>query len=86
MADESQKPSWERLLAGGFACGTASFAVHPKDKERAKAALSEAKEAGVSKQQFIDVARRYLESAVGFPTNVSDQLDRVEKFIGSKLH
>ncbi|RUW59176.1 hypothetical protein [Mesorhizobium sp. M4B.F.Ca.ET.049.02.1.2] len=39
---------WGRLVAGGFAYMDASFAVHPKDRERALLYMQEALAAGLS--------------------------------------
>jgi len=64
---------------------TTPFAVHPSDKKRASSAVKLAKEAGISKAEFIDAAREYLKSAKGWPTDIEEQLDLVEKFVGKKL-
>ena len=77
--------SWKKSLAGGFAFMTAPFAVHPYDKQRANEAVRLAKLAGVTEAQFIEEARAYLNRAIGWPTDVGEQLARVAKFVSGRL-
>ena len=82
---EQEKPEWERLLAGGFAFMTAPFAVHQLDKERARESVRLAKEEGVGADEYVAAARRYLETAMGWPTSIEEQMANVRKFIKNKL-
>lgn len=79
------RKEWQRQLAGGFAFQNAPFAVHPLDRDRAKEAVALAKSDDISKEQFLGEAEKYLKSAQGWPTDISDQLKLVNKFVGKKL-
>jgi hypothetical protein len=85
MFNDENRPEWKRLLAGGFSFTTAPFAMHPADKARAKSAVKLARELGIAKQEFFAAARAHLEQAQGWPTNIGEQLARVEKFVGKQL-
>ncbi|MEM9310895.1 MAG: hypothetical protein AAGA34_05550 [Pseudomonadota bacterium] len=85
MTEKLAKASWQKSLAGGFAFMTAPFAVHPYDKQRANEAVRVAKLAGVTQTQFLEEASDYLSTAMGWPTDVEEQLARVRKFISGKL-
>lgn len=76
---------WIRLIGGGFAHGTAAFAVHPNDRNRAKEYLKEAKAHGLTISDAVGHAREYLRSATGWPTDESKQIQRVEEFFNGKL-
>lgn len=80
----TEKADWEQKLAGGFAHMTAPFAVHKNDEDRAREAVALAKEAGRTPDEFLAAARAYLETAMGWPTNIEKQLSRVEEFINKE--
>jgi hypothetical protein len=81
MSDEK----WVKLIGGGFAHMTAPFAVHANDEMRAKEYLSEAQAAGLTMSDTIQHARKYLESAKGWPFDMDEQLGRVRDFYTGKL-
>lgn len=85
MTEEVEKPEWERLLAGGFCFMTAPFASHKLDRDRAAESVRLAKREGISADEYVDAARRYLETAHGWPTDINVQLAAVRKFIKNKL-
>jgi len=79
------RPEWEKQLAGGFAYMTAPFAEHPSDQKRAKKAIELAREAGITHDEFCDAARKYIETAKGWPTDIDQQMVRVNSFVQGKL-
>ncbi len=85
MMVEEGRPEWERLLKGAFAGMTAPFALHPADRDRAKRSVAAAGEAEVTLDEYVSAAQRHLETATGWPTNVSKQLTSVRKFAEGKL-
>lgn len=76
---------WVKLIGGGFAHMTAPFAVHPNDRDRAKEYLRMAKAHGLTVSDAEDHARKYLRTAIGWPTDEADQIARVRKFFSGKL-
>lgn len=76
---------WVKLIAGGFAHMTAPFAVHPLDRQRARAYLDEAKAHGLTVADAVQHAREYLRSAQGWPTDADKQIQLVEKFVAGEL-
>lgn len=76
---------WVKLIGGGFAHMTAPFAVHPLDRDRAKKYLQQAKAHGLAVSDAVEHAKEYLSTAMGWPTNKTEQLQRVEKFFAGKL-
>jgi hypothetical protein len=85
MEETANQAEWKKNLAGGFCFQTAPFAVHPLDGDRAEEAVRLARGAGIKKDDFVAEARKYLETAVGWPTDVEKQLERVRNFIEKKL-
>ncbi|MEM6858787.1 MAG: hypothetical protein AAF559_13050 [Pseudomonadota bacterium] len=85
MIQRAKKGTWQHSLAGGFAYMTAPFAVHPYDRQRAKEAVKLARASGVTEGEFVEEARSYLKHAVGWPTDVSEQIGYVRQFIKGKL-
>jgi hypothetical protein len=71
---------WKKLIPGGFAAGTAPFALHPNDEKRAKEMIHLAVSGGVSLDDVIDECRRYLQSRLASPTGIEKQLKEVMKF------
>jgi len=76
---------WVKLIGGGFAHMTAPFAVHAHDQNRAKKYLDQAKAHGLTISDAVAHAKEYLSSAVGWPTDEAEQIQRVEKFFAGKL-
>ncbi len=81
----ADKPDWQKSLAGGFAFMTAPFAVHPYDRARASEAVKLAKKNGITESEFVQASRDYLKTALGWPTDIEEQVARVSKFISGKL-
>jgi hypothetical protein len=52
IVDEGVIVSWKDKIAGGFGFGTAPFAWHRPDQDRAKDAIKAAKAEGVSREEF----------------------------------
>lgn len=76
---------WIKLIGGGFAHQTASFAVHPSDHKRANEYLKLAKAHGLTISDAVGHAREYLRTATGWPTDEAKQIKLVEKFFSKKL-
>ena len=57
---------WKDNIAGGFGFGTAPFASHRPDQDRAKDAIKAAKAEGASREEFANeiasYARKYIRS------------------------
>lgn len=84
-ASDANSIDWVKLIGGGFAHTTASFAVHPLDRDRAKKYLRQAKAHGLTVSDALAHAKEHLNTATGWPTNEAVQLQRVEKFFAGKL-
>lgn len=70
---------WQKQVPGCMAAGTAPFGSHPKDEERAKAAISNAKESGAS---FDDFAKEVVWHCYqnGFQKEaMNEQVERVRR-------
>lgn len=80
-----EQKDWIELIGGGFAFQTAPFAMHANDKARAHEYLEEAIGAGLHVSDAVGHARSYLAIAPSFPTNESEQLERVRMFFSGKL-
>lgn len=76
---------WVKLIGGGFSHQTAPFAVHPSDRRRAKEYVKLARAHGLTVSDAVGHAKEYLRSAVGWPTDETVQLQRVEKFVTGTL-
>ena len=74
---------WKKLLHGGFAFMTAPFAVHPRDEERARQFYSVAREQGVTLDEILSEARRYLEERGCKQDYIDKELGRVKRFCSS---
>jgi len=75
--------SWQNAFHGGFAFGTAPFAVHPSDEARAKQFLHLAKAQGVTLEEVVTEARAYLEAQGCRRERIERQLEYVWQFCGS---
>jgi hypothetical protein len=81
-SSESPDQAWRRLLRGGFAFGTAPFAAHPLDAERAREMYFMALRAGASRQQVLDEAESYLNGEIpSNPREVRRLVKSVDRFM-----
>ncbi|MBC17446.1 MAG: hypothetical protein CL942_14405 [Desulfovibrio sp.] len=85
MTTTASSVGWVKLIGGGFAHQTAPFAVHPLDRSRAKEYLQQAKAHGLTVSDAVAHAKEYLDTAIGWPINEAEELQRVRKFFAGKL-
>lgn len=75
--------TWQETIGGGFAYMTAPFAVHPKDRERARDCRSLAKESGATHDEVVEEARKHLQAQGCTDEEIQRQLSRVSEFFKS---
>lgn len=65
MSEEEQEQDWRAMLPGCFGRIDRQFAIHPDDEKRAQKAITAAKNAGASRDEFQRELNLYLDKNVG---------------------
>ena len=74
-------PDWSKLIGGGFAHMDAPFALHPSDKQRAKAYRDEAKVANLGWSDVEAHVDAYADKKGWTDDKRSEEKARVRKFM-----
>lgn len=71
--------NWKQLLHGSFGIADHKFARHPADIARARDALIQALQSGVSFVDFVTEAQNYLAQQGCSQTHIQQEIQRVEQ-------
>ncbi|MBP2279149.1 hypothetical protein [Sphingomonas sp. PL20] len=78
-------PDWDKLVGGGFAHMSAPFAIHPSDKQRARAYRDQAKAAGLGWADVEGHVNGYADKKDWTDDKRAEEMKRVRKYIGKHL-
>jgi hypothetical protein len=65
MSEQEHEQDWRAMLPGCFGKMDRQFAIRPEDEQRAQKAITAAKKAGASRDEFLRELNSYLDKNVG---------------------